>query len=131
MLLLHVLIFRDFCLCPAGKLPKPFSVAWRGDSALRDGLDTVINGPKKDLTGGFYDAGDNIKFVFPGAYAMTILSWSVIEYKQKFIAAKEYDHTRNIIKWGTDFLFKTFNYTVNSTDISYIYAQVPPPLSLS
>ncbi|CAM6087341.1 unnamed protein product [Calypogeia fissa] len=108
----------------SGKLPKNFNISWRGDSALRDGLEATVNGPKKDLTGGFYDAGDNIKFVFPGSYAMTILSWSVIEYKQKYIAVGEYDHVRNIIKWGTDFLFKTFNYTVNSTNIEYIYAQV-------
>lgn len=108
----------------SGVVPKNYNIKWRGNSALRDGLETVVNGPKKDLTGGFYDAGDNIKFVFPGAYAMTILSWGVIEYKQKYIAANEYDHARTIIRWGTDFLFKTFNYTVNTTNIPYIYAQV-------
>jgi endoglucanase len=109
----------------AGPVPKGYSIPWRGNSALRDGLDSVSGpGPKRDLTGGFYDAGDNVKFVFPGSYAMTILSWGVIEYKQKYIAAKQYDHVRTIIRWGTDFMFKTFNYTVNTTDIAYIYAQV-------
>jgi endoglucanase len=111
---------------PAGKLPPTKRVAWRGDSGLRDGLDNAIGGPLKDLVGGYYDAGDNIKFTFPGSYAMTVLSWSVIEYKTKYIAANEYVHVRELIKWGTDYLFKTFNYTVNSTKIDHIFAQVRP-----
>lgn len=110
--------------CPAGKLPKgPNNIPWRGDSALRDGLDNPT-GLRKDLVGGYYDAGDNIKFTFPGAYALTMLSWSVVEYKAKYVAAKEYDHVRDLIKWGTEYLFKTFNYTTNSTNIPYIFAQV-------
>jgi hypothetical protein len=48
-----------------------------------------------NLTGGFYDAGDNMKFGFPGAYALTLLSWSVVEYRAKFEAAGELDHARS------------------------------------
>ncbi|CAM6088915.1 unnamed protein product [Calypogeia fissa] len=109
----------------SGKLPTGgFRVPWRGDSGLRDGLDNP-GGIKQDLVGGFYDAGDNIKFTFPGAYALTMLSWSVVEYKAKYVAAKEYDHVRDLIKWGTDYMLKTFNYTnANKTTISYIFAQV-------
>lgn len=73
-----------------------------------------------NLAGGFYDAGDNIKFSFTGAYAMTLLSWSVIEYKAKFQAAAELDHVKNLIKWGTDYLLKTFN----SSSVDEIVCQV-------
>ncbi len=58
----------------SGKLPKNNRVAWRGDSGLKDGSDQGI-----DLTGGWYDAGDHMKFGFPMASATTILAWGVIE----------------------------------------------------
>lgn len=79
---------------------------------MRDGLSDP--GSMKNLVGGFYDAGDAIKFNFPASFAMTMLSWSVIEYRAKYEAVGELDHVKEIIKWGTDYLLKTFN---NSADI--------------
>ncbi|KAJ8476761.1 hypothetical protein OPV22_020488 [Ensete ventricosum] len=52
------------------QLPPGQRVAWRGDSALDDGKDNRV-----DLTGGYYDAGDNVKFGFPIAYVITLLAW--------------------------------------------------------
>ena len=72
--------------------------------------------------GGYYDSGENTKFHFPMAFAMTMLSWSVIEYPHKYRAINEYDHVRELIKWGTDYLLLTFN---NSATIpTKIYSQV-------
>ncbi|PRQ59840.1 putative cellulase [Rosa chinensis] len=59
----------------SGRLPHTQRMIWRKDSALCDGLDV-----KRDLTGGYYDAGDNVKFNFPMAFTTTMLSWSVIEF---------------------------------------------------
>lgn len=56
------------------------------------------------------------------AFSMSILSWSVIEYSHKYKAMGEYDHVRDIIKWGTDYLLKTFNST--ATNIDKVYSQV-------
>jgi hypothetical protein len=36
--------------------------------------------PQVNLTGGYYDAGDNVKFGFPMAFTVTLLSWSAMEY---------------------------------------------------
>jgi len=47
----------------SGKLPKDNRVDWRGDSAMEDGKDVGV-----DLTGGWYDAGDHVKFNFPMAW---------------------------------------------------------------
>ena len=41
---------------------------WRADSGLNDGADNGL-----DLTGGWYDAGDNVKFNLPMAYSSMIL----------------------------------------------------------
>lgn len=105
----------------SGKLPKHNNVSWRGNSCLQDGLSDP-GASKTNLVGGFYDAGDAIKFNFPGAFAMTMLSWSVIEYSGKYESSGDLNHVKEIIKWGTDYLLKTFN--SSSDDINVIYCQV-------
>nr|XP_043606084.1 endoglucanase 12-like [Erigeron canadensis] len=104
----------------SGKLPKNNGIKWRGDSGLQDGADATD--VKGGLVGGYYDAGDNSKFNFPMSFAMTMLSWSVIEYEHKYKSIKEYDHTRELIRWGTDYLLRTFN--SSATKIDHIYGQV-------
>lgn len=98
----------------AGPLPKHNNVSWRGNSGMKDGLsDSAVH---RNLVGGFYDAGDAIKFNFPSSFAMTMLSWSVIEYSAKYEAAGELGHVKEIIKWGTDYLLKTFNSSADTID---------------
>ena len=104
----------------SGKLPKNNGVPWRGNSGLQDG--STLTDVKGGLVGGYYDAGDNIKFHFPLAYSMTLLSWSVVEYSHKYKAIGEYDHVRDIIKWGTDYLLLTFNSSAST--ITKVYSQV-------
>ncbi|CAA2957515.1 endoglucanase 12 [Olea europaea subsp. europaea] len=104
----------------SGKLPKNNGISWRGNSGLQDGSDATD--VKGGLVGGYYDAGDNTKFHFPMSFAMTMLSWSVIEYEHKFRAIGEYDHMKDLIKWGTDYLLLTFN--SSATKIDKIYSQV-------
>lgn len=70
----------------------------------------------KNLVGGYYDAGDAIKFNFPQSFALTMLSWSVIEYSAKYEAAGELAHVKDTIKWGTDYLLKTFNSSADTID---------------
>lgn len=57
-----------------------------------------------DLVGGYYDAGDNVKFGFPMAFTVTMLSWSVIEFGG--LMKGELQHAREAIRWGTDYLLK-------------------------
>lgn len=59
-----------------------------------------------DLSGGYYDAGDNVKYGLPMAFTVTTLSWAAIYYKQELKAAKELDNVREAIKWGTDYFLK-------------------------
>lgn len=109
-------------MCAAGRLPKHNNVSWRGNSCLQDGKGEGTSSAIKDLIGGYYDAGDAIKFHFPKAFSITMLSWSVIEYSAKYQAAGELDHVKEIIKWGTDYFLKTFNSTADT--ISTLAAQV-------
>ena len=75
---------RKFFVVTAGKLPKKNGIPWRGNSGLKDGSD--LRDVKGGLVGGYYDAGDNIKFHFPMAFSMTLLSWSVVEYSDRYKA---------------------------------------------
>lgn len=59
-----------------------------------------------DLVGGYYDAGDNVKFGLPMAFTITMLSWGVIEYGEQIAGAGEYHHALEAIKWGTDYFIK-------------------------
>ncbi|KAH0716109.1 hypothetical protein KY284_009014 [Solanum tuberosum] len=111
----------------SGKLPKSNGIPWRGDSGLQDG--SKLTDVKGGLVGGYYDAGDNIKFHYPMSFAMTMLSWSVIEYEHKYRALGEYEHITDIIKWGTDYLLRTFN--SSATKIDKVYSQVGGALNNS
>ena len=59
-----------------------------------------------DLVGGYYDAGDNIKFGFPMAFTITILSWGALENADSLAALGELNNVRGAIRWGTDYLLK-------------------------
>ena len=62
-------------------------IPWRGISGLKHGCDR-----NADLTGGWYDGGDNVVFVFPLAHTITMLAWSIIDFKQGFERAREYNN---------------------------------------
>ncbi|XP_028234424.1 endoglucanase 16-like [Glycine soja] len=85
----------------SGKLPSNNRVPWRGDSALDDGK--LVN---VDLAGGYYDAGDNVKYGLPMAFTVTTLAWGAIFYKPEFEAANELGNVHDAIRWGTDYFLK-------------------------
>ncbi|XP_068644183.1 endoglucanase 14-like [Aristolochia californica] len=85
----------------SGKLPHNQRAKWRGDSGLQDGRVSGV-----DLVGGYYDAGDNVKFGFPMAFSITLLSWGVVEFGARFSAKHELSNALAAIKWGTDYFIK-------------------------
>nr|KYP68756.1 Endoglucanase 4 [Cajanus cajan] len=100
----------------SGKLPPSQRMTWRKDSALSDGSDI-----RMDMTGGYYDAGDNVKFHFPMAFSTTMLGWSVIEFGDSM--GPELQHALDAIHWGSDYFLK-------ATKIANIVvAQVGDPYS--
>ncbi|KAK7282636.1 hypothetical protein RIF29_11571 [Crotalaria pallida] len=109
----------------SGKYPRNSPVTFRGDSGLQDGSPVKTN-----LSGGFYDSGNNIKFTFTTAYTMTLLSWSAIEYQSKYATMDQLDHVRDIIKWGSDYLLKVFILpnTTAATNLT-LYSQVGSTIS--
>jgi len=85
----------------SGDLPDTNPFPWRGDSALNDGSDVGL-----DLTGGYYDAGDHVKFGLPGAASLTTLSWGAVEYQDAYQQSGQFEEILDSIKWGTDYILK-------------------------
>lgn len=74
---------------------------WRGDSGLKDGADVGL-----DLTGGWYDAGDHVKFNLPMSYTSTMLAWSYIEDTDVYKASGQDEYMLDEIKWANDYFIK-------------------------
>jgi len=85
----------------SGKLPSNNRVEWRGDSGLTDGADNGV-----DLTGGWYDAGDNVKFGLPMAFSATMLAWSAYEYRDGYVQSGQLDAILDNLRWVNDYFVK-------------------------
>jgi endoglucanase len=85
----------------SGRLPADNRVNWRGDSGLLDGADVG-----HDLTGGWYDAGDHVKFGFPMAASATMLAWGIVEYRAGFAQAGQLDAALDNLRWATDYFVR-------------------------
>ena len=74
--------------------------------ANRDVLDPDGNG-ELDLAGGYYDAGDYIKFTLTTAYAASMIAWSMHEYPEAYAATGLAGEAMGQIRWATDYLLKS------------------------
>ena len=85
----------------SGRKPTWNRVSWRGDSALRDGADVGL-----DLTGGWFDAGDHVKFGLPMAFTTTMLAWGAVENRAAYAASGQLTHLLNNLRVPNDYFIK-------------------------
>jgi len=85
----------------AGPLPEWNRVPWRGDSTPLDGMDVGV-----DLRGGWFDAGDHVKFGFPMAASTTMLAWGGVDYRAAYKKSGQYDEFLNNLRFVNDFFIK-------------------------
>lgn len=85
----------------SGPLPDWNRVQWRGPSCLNDGADVG-----KDLTGGWFDAGDHVKFNFPLAFTATMLCWGVVDYQDAYEKSGQLSFALNNIRFTADYLMR-------------------------
>ncbi|KAF9678685.1 hypothetical protein SADUNF_Sadunf07G0060700 [Salix dunnii] len=97
----------------SGKLPANQRVKWRGDSGLKDGYPQGVN-----LVGGYYDAGDHVKFGLPMAYTVTMLAWGAIDFRKEITELNQMGYALWSIGWGTDYFMKAH------TQPNVLWAQV-------
>lgn len=90
------IMFYEFQL--AGKQPDWIRNNWRGDAAVNDGKDVGA-----DLSKGWFDAGDHVKFNLPMSYSVAMLAWSIYEYKDAFKKSGQLEYLLREMKWATDY----------------------------
>eukprot|EP01132_Coremiostelium_polycephalum_P009018 gene9018-11045_t len=89
----------------AGRLPDN-DVPWRGNAALKDaspGSSPDSNGDG-DLSKGYFDAGDHVKFALPMSASMTMLGWAYLEYNSSVANCGGTDTYLEDLRWGYDWL---------------------------
>jgi len=79
----------------AGKLPEWNRVEWKGDSTVND-----------DVDGGWYDAGDHVKFNLPMAYSASMLAWGLYEYGDAVESCGEMTNYVNNLTWVLDYFVR-------------------------
>ena len=95
----------------SGDIPEETRCNWRGDSGMTDGADNGV-----DLTGGWYDAGDNMKFNLPMAYSAAMLGWSVYEDYEAYQESGQLSYALSNIRWANDYFIKC-----HTADYEYYY----------
>jgi hypothetical protein len=78
---IHIYIYIYVCVCVCGAMIE-----------------------QVDLTGGYYDSGDNVKFGLPMAFTVTMLAWGVVEHARPLAAAGELRNALAAVRWGADYL---------------------------
>ncbi|XP_005099629.1 endoglucanase 4 [Aplysia californica] len=107
---------RFFEVQRSGWLPDDRKILWRDHSALDDRGDDW-----EDLTGGWYDSGDYVKFGLPMAAASTMLLWGLVEFPDAYRSAGLLDDMRDCVRWPLDYFIKAH------TKKYEFYAQVGDP----
>jgi len=98
--------------------------SWRAACHTSDG--NAAN-PARDLTGGFHDAGDHVKFGLPQGFSASVLGWSLYEYRAEFDSAGMTAKTLRTLKFFTDYFLRshpnatTFYYQVGDGNADHGY----------
>ncbi|MBN2440654.1 MAG: glycoside hydrolase family 9 protein [Spirochaetales bacterium] len=74
--------------------------SWRGACHTNDFADGY------DLTGGYHDAGDHVKFGLPQTWSAAMLEMALYEYRSTFDAAGVTAKAESVLKYFTDFFLK-------------------------
>ncbi|HEX9058882.1 MAG TPA: glycoside hydrolase family 9 protein [Clostridia bacterium] len=89
-----------------------------------------------DVSGGFHDAGDHVKFGMPQAYSGATLGWAFYEFKKEYETTGQDKHAKTILRYFNDFFMRStfldskgkmvaFCYQVGDGDVDHAYWEPP------
>ncbi len=103
----------------------PFPVVtWREPGPKDDGKDVGA-----DLSKGWYDAGDFVKFNLPMAYSTSILEMGILEFEDAYKKADLYDYATSQVRYTLDYYLNAYNpgSDLDSPADDKVYYQVGDP----
>lgn len=103
--------------------------------ANRDALDPDGDG-YVDVSGGFHDAGDHVKFGLPEGYSASLTAWGYYEFRESYKQTGQAEHIETICRYFSDYFMRStfrdadgkvvaFCYQVGDGDIDHAYWQSP------
>ena len=101
-----------------------------------DILNTGTEDGTIDVSGGFHDAGDHVKFGLPEAYSGTTVSWGYYEFREAYEETGQAKHAETIIRYFCDYFMRCtfrdkngdvvcFCYQVGDGDVDHSYWNLP------
>ncbi|MDR0918960.1 MAG: glycoside hydrolase family 9 protein [Oscillospiraceae bacterium] len=107
------LYLYDANMCGTG-VDENSGLEWRTDCHVGDATYNY-NGKILDLSGGFHDAGDHVKFGLPEAYSLFTLGFNYYYFKDAFTQTGTDDHLQRITDYGADYFKRCTVY--NGTEV--------------
>lgn len=74
-----------------------------------------------NLTGGWHDAGDHVKFGLPGSYSASTLGWGYYEFRDAYKETGLDKHVEDELRWINDYFMKATFMDDDDNVIAYCY----------
>ena len=74
-----------------------------------------------DLTGGWHDAGDHVKFGLPGSYSASTVGWGYYEFRDSYIQSGLQKHVEDELRWINDYFLKATFLDDKGHVVAYCY----------
>lgn len=119
-LLQESLYFYDANMC-GDQVNEHGGLSWRGDCHLED--KTVnYNGKTVDVSGGFHDAGDHVKFGITEGYSASVLALSYREFGSAYDELGQTAHYKTIMDHFCDYFVNCAIYSDNTSKTGTLQA---------
>ena len=140
-LLQYSLCFYDANMCGTGVIGNNV-LSWRGnchtydaavplnskstnmsDSFIKENLEILDpdGDGTIDVSGGFHDAGDHVKFGLPEAYAASVVSWGYYEFRDAYEKSGQAAHTEIICRYFCDYFMHSTFRDANGKVVAFCY----------
>ncbi|GHU53677.1 hypothetical protein FACS1894132_06520 [Clostridia bacterium] len=108
-----------------GPLAGEYSaLTWRDDCHTKDIFDITVDGvtyKNVDLTGGFHDAGDHVKFGLPAAYSAFTLGLAYNQFPAAFDTTAQTYHLQSITEYFADYFKKSIIRDNSGKVVAFVY----------
>ena len=74
-----------------------------------------------DLTGGWHDAGDHVKFGLPGSYSGSTVGWGYYEFRDSYVELGLQKHVEDELRWINDYFMKATFLDDDGNVVAYCY----------